>query len=166
MPRPQLSYLPSGLQIFIIPVVATAIEFLALNIPVLMKITGALGFASISRTQWLNSPILQLASFTGMFVCGWISLPGATSSDTTVVIIQARPETLGKQHINELYANLSEKSLKYEPEIILWSAWLKSDLRHRNQGVGPFAEEYASFQSYAAQQALDILRGAVYNVIQ
>ena len=183
LPGYGLSYLPSGWQIFILPIAATAGEFLAMNIPVLMKVTGALGWVSVSRTQWLNPPILQLASFTGMygvtfliwlvnsaltygivhyqntrriskqaiavvlvfisiFVCGWISLPGATTGDTTVVIIQAKPETMEKQHVNELYADWSEYSLKYEPEIILWSLWVKGAPHEK---AGPFAEEYVSF---------------------
>ena len=183
LPRPGLSYLPAWPQIFVLPVVATAAEFLAMNIPVVMKITGALGAASVSGTQWLNPPILQLASFTGMygvtfliwlvnsaltygivhyqeagriskqviavllvfiivFVCGCISLPGATTGGTTVVIIQAKPSTMEKQHINELYADWSEYSLKYGPEIILWSLWPRSD---RFGKAGPFADEYVSF---------------------
>ena len=183
LPRPRLSYLPSGWQIFILPIAATAGEFLALNIPAVMKITGSLASVSISRTQWLTPSILQLASFTGMygvtfliwlvnsalaygivhyqdarrvskqaiavvlvfiivFVCGWISLPEPVTGDTTVVIIQAKPETMERQHINELYADWSEYSLKYEPEIILWSRWAKHDPL---ENVGPFADQYVSF---------------------
>jgi len=183
LPRRGLSYLPSALQIFVVPVLATAIEFLIMNLPVVMKVGGAAGFISISRTQWLNPPILQLASFTGMygvtflillvncgiaygivhyketrriskqavavllvfgiiFVCGWISIPAVTTGDTNVVIIQAKPSTMEKQHVNELYANLSENSLKYEPEIILWSIWMKYE---PFESVGPSAAEYVNF---------------------
>lgn len=183
LPGRGLSYLPSALQIFVIPVLATAIEFLIMNIPVVMKIGGAIGFVSISRTQWLKPPILQLASFTGMygvtflillvncgiayaiihyketrriskqaiavllvfgiiFVCGWISIPEVTPGDTNVAIIQAKPSTMEKQHINELYANLSENSLKYEPEIMLWSIWMKYE---PFEPAGPFARDYADF---------------------
>jgi len=183
LPGGGLSYLPSALQIFVIPVLATAIEFLVMNIPVVMKIGGAIGFVSISRTQWLNPPILQLASFTGMygvtflillvncgiayaiihyketrriskpaiavvvafviiFVLGWISIPEVATGDTNVVIIQAKPSTMEKQHINELYADLSEYSLKYEPEIILWPIWVKYE---PFEPVGPFAKEYVDF---------------------
>lgn len=187
LPPRYLPYLPSGWQFFILPIVATAGEFLLMNIPVVMKFFGAIGFFSVSRTQWLNPPILQVASFTGMygvtflvwlvnsalaygivhyrearrvskqavaallvfiivFVCCWISLPGATTGDTTVVIIQAKPETMERQQVNELYADLSGYSLKYEPEIILWPMWLESDLWwEKRHAVGPFAEEYASF---------------------
>ncbi len=183
LPRPQLSYLPSGWQIFILPILATAGEFLAMNIPVLMKITGVLGFVSLSGTQWLNPPILQLASFTGMygvtfliwlvnsalaygivhyqdtrriskqaiavllvfiiiFVGGWVSLPEPTTGDTTVVIIQAKPSTLEERHINELYADWNEYSLKYEPEIVLWSLWMNF---YPHTKAGPFADQYVSF---------------------
>ncbi len=183
LPRPGLSYLPSALQIFVVPVLATAIEFLIMNVPIVMKVGGGIGFASISGTQWLNTPILQLASFTGMygitfliwlvncgiayaiihyketrriskqaiavllvfgiiFVCGWISIPQVTTGDTNVVIIQAKPSTMEKQHINELYANLSEYSLKYEPEIILWSIWTNYE---PFEPVGPFVNEYVDF---------------------
>ncbi len=183
LPSRGLSYLPSALQIFVVPVLATTIEFLIMNLPVVMKVGGAAGFISISRTQWLNPPILQLASFTGMYgvtflillvncalayaiihcketrriskqviavllifgiilAYGWISTPGVATGDTNVVIIQAKPSTMEKQHINELYANLSEYSLKYEPEIILWSIWMKYE---PFESAGPFAAEYADF---------------------
>jgi apolipoprotein N-acyltransferase len=148
-----------------------------------MKVFGALGFFSVSRTQWLNPPILQLASFTGMygvtflvwlvnsaltygivhyketkriskqavtallafiiiFVCGWISIPGVATGDTNVVIIQAKPSVLEKQHINNLYAELSEYSLKYEPEIVLWSIWMKYEPMEM---AGPDAAQYVDF---------------------
>jgi len=67
LPGRGLSYLPSSTMIFIVPVLAAGWEFLLMNIPVVMKICGALGFFSISRTQWLYPPVLQLASFTGMY---------------------------------------------------------------------------------------------------
>jgi len=183
LPRKHFSYLPLGWQIFLVPIFVTAAEFLLMNIPVVMKVFGALGFISISRTQWLNPPILQLASFTGMygvtflvwlvnsalaygivhyketkriskqavtallvfiivFVCGWISIPGVATGDTNVVIIQAKPSVLETQNINELYANLSEYSLKYEPEIILWSFWANPEL---SEAIGPVASDYVDF---------------------
>jgi len=186
LPRQDFSYLPSGWQIFLLPIIVTAGEFLLMNIPVVMKVFGAIGFFSVSRTQWLNPPILQLASFTGMygvtflvwlvnsalaygivyyketkriskqavtallvfiiiFVCGWISLPGVTTGDTTVVIIKVKPSTMEREQVNELYANLSERSLKYEPEIILWPIWVKREGGGRQQYVGPFADQYVSF---------------------
>lgn len=67
LPRGKLSYLPDSVNILLIPVLGTTVEFLAMNVPLLMKIGGAFGYFSISRTQWLNVPILQLASFTGMY---------------------------------------------------------------------------------------------------
>ncbi len=79
--------------------------------------------------------------FIAILVCGWVTLPASTSGDTTVAIIQAKPETLEKQHVTELYLDLSEDCLKYEPEIILWSIWPKYDLWHRSQSVGPYAED-------------------------
>jgi apolipoprotein N-acyltransferase len=183
MPRKELSYLPSGLQIFILPILGTAMEFLIMNVPVIMKIGGAFGFFSLSRTQWLTPPILQLASFTGMygvtflillvnsalahavvhhretkriskqaiavlaifaaiFVWGWVSLPEVTTGDTGVVIIQAKPSNLETQHINNIYAELSEYSLKYEPEIILWSIWSKYEPM---EIAGPIAAQYVDF---------------------
>jgi len=182
--REKLSYLPHTLQIFIIPVVGTAVEFLAMNLPVVMKIGGGLGFFSLSRTQWLNTPILQSASFTGMYgvtflilllnsaiayllfhyketksiskqaiavllvfgiisIGGWISIPEYTDGDTTVAIIQAKPQTMETEHINELYRNLSEYSLKYNPDIILWPIWVNYEVS--GQSYGPFANQYTDF---------------------
>jgi len=66
-PSGSLIYLPSGLQIIILPVFFTCGWFLMLNIPVIMKFTGALGFGSLAKTQWLNVPVIQMASFTGMY---------------------------------------------------------------------------------------------------
>jgi len=186
LPSDHLRHLPPQWQIFVMPILVTAGEFILMNIPLVMKIGGAVGFVSISRTQWLNPPILQVASFTGMYgvtfliwlvnsaiaygiihyvaakriskqavavvlifiailVCGWVTLPVCTSGDTTVAIIQAKPETLEEQHVTELYLDLSEDCLKYEPEIILWSIWPKYDLWRRSQSVGPYAEEHVNF---------------------
>ncbi len=186
LPPDHLRHLPPQWQIFVVPILVTAGEFALMNIPLVMKLGGAVGFMSVSRTQWLNPPILQVASFTGMygvtfliwlvnsaiaygiihyvatkriskqavavvlifiaiFVGGWVILPASTSGDTTVAIIQAKPETLEKQHVTELYLDLSEESLRYEPEIILWSVWLKYDLWHKSQSVGPYAEDHVSF---------------------
>ena len=70
-PPESLSYLPARLppatQIFIPAVMWTAAEFLMLSAPWLMKIFGGLGFISIAKTQWKNIPLIQLASYTGMF---------------------------------------------------------------------------------------------------
>ncbi len=157
-----------------------------MNIPVLMKLTGAVGFVSVSRTQWLNLPIVQVASFTGMygvtfliwlvnaaiaygiihytkikriskqavavllvfiaiFIGGWVALPEPTGGDTTVVIIKAKPQTLDKEHATELYLELSEESLKYQPEIILWPMWPKYDLWHKLEFITPSAGENVDF---------------------
>ncbi len=62
-----LSYLSSPSQIFIIPLVATATEFLLMNIPGVMRIGQIAGFFSIAKTQWANPAIMHLASFTGMY---------------------------------------------------------------------------------------------------
>ena len=71
IPPERLSFLPARLpptsQIFIPAVMWTAAEFLMLSAPWLMKIFGGLGFISIAKTQWRNLPLIQLASFTGMF---------------------------------------------------------------------------------------------------
>ncbi len=183
LPRKGLSYLPSSLQVFLMPIVGTAAEFLVMNLPVVMKVGGACGFISLSRTQWLNVPILQLASFTGMygvtflillvncafahtiihyketkqvskqaiavllmasmvFVYGLTSVPEVSVGDVDVVIIQAKPEVMETEHINELYANLSEHSLKYEPEIILWSIWMGLEPPEED---GPCADQYVDF---------------------
>ena len=183
LPTGGLSYLPTTLQIFLIPIVGTVTEFLIMNLPVIMKVGGAFGFFSLSRTQWLNIPILQMASFTGMygvtflillvncalayaiihyketkhiskqaiavllifgiiFTCGWISIPKSTTGDTTVVIIQAKPQVMETKHVNELYVNLSEYSLRYEPKIILWSFWTNYE---PVETVGPFARDYVDF---------------------
>jgi len=66
-PTIKLQYLPSLLQIFILPIVWTSFQFLIMNIPIVMKGLGGFGFFSIAKTQWLNPPILQLSSFTGMY---------------------------------------------------------------------------------------------------
>jgi len=57
----------SGLQIFVLPIAWAATEFLIMNVPGVMRLGGGFGFFSIAKTQWLNPPILQLASFTGMY---------------------------------------------------------------------------------------------------
>lgn len=66
-PTIKLRYLPPILQIFILPIVWTAFQFLIMNIPIVMKFGGGFGVVSIAKTQWLNPPILQLASFTSMY---------------------------------------------------------------------------------------------------
>lgn len=67
LPSRKLSYLPSLSRIFIIPLMLTSIEYLYLNIPGVMRISGIAGFMSIAKTQWFNPAILHLASFTGMY---------------------------------------------------------------------------------------------------
>jgi len=67
LPSDNLQYLPRSWQIFTLPILVTAGEFVLMNIPLLMKLGGAVGFMSISRTQWLNLPVLQVAPFTGMY---------------------------------------------------------------------------------------------------
>ncbi len=67
LPSDNLQYLPHSWQIFTLPILVTAGEFVLMNIPALMKLGGAVGFMSVSRTQWLNLPIVQVASFTGMY---------------------------------------------------------------------------------------------------
>jgi len=66
LPSTGLQYLPSSLQILTPPVVWTAMEFLAMNLPWVMKVGGFVGYVTIAHTQWLNVPILQLMSFTGV----------------------------------------------------------------------------------------------------
>ena len=157
-PTIKLQYLPPILQIFILPIVWTAFQFLIMNIPIVMKVGGAFGMFSIAKTQWLNPPILQLASFTGMygvtflillvncaiaygiihykeikriskqaiavllvfgviFIGGWISIPEPVPGDITVAIIQVPPS----ENVEDLYINLSEDALKYDPQIISWA---------------------------------------------
>jgi apolipoprotein N-acyltransferase len=67
LPSKMMTYLPAGLTFIALPVIWTAIEFLALNIPVVMRILNIYGFGSIAKTQWLNPAILRLSSFTGMY---------------------------------------------------------------------------------------------------
>lgn len=182
LPSKTLSYLPLRWQIFTFPVLATATEFVLCNIPGLLKLFGGVVFFSISKTQWLNPPVLQLASITGMygitflvwlvnsaiaygiihyretrkvsaqtimvllipvmiFVGGWMSMPEATTGEIQVVIIQAEPEMMKTEYINELYLNLSEKSLKYEPEMIFWTIWEKYDLWEKRYLAGPYVTE-------------------------
>jgi apolipoprotein N-acyltransferase len=67
LPSKVMSYLPLGLALIALPVIWTATEFLALNIPVVMRVFSIFGFGSIAKTQWLNPAILKLSSFTGMY---------------------------------------------------------------------------------------------------
>jgi len=161
LPSKSLAYLPSGLQIFVIPIVITGVEFLLLNVPGVMRLGGGFGFFSIAKTQWLNPPILQLASFTGMYgvtflvllvncaiaygivhyqetrrisrqavaallvfvlvlACGLISIPERVEGDINVAIIQT-PLT-EEENLPDTYRSLTEKSLKYEPRIVMWPA--------------------------------------------
>jgi len=149
----------SGLQIFVLPVAWTATEFLIMNVPGVMRLGGAFGFFSIAKTQWLNPPILQLASFTGMYgvtflillvncaiaygivhyqetrriskqavavllvfvlvlAYGLISIPERVEGDINVAIIQT-PLT-EEENLPDTYRSLTEKSLKYEPRIVMW----------------------------------------------
>ncbi len=41
-------------------------EFIAMSVPWIMKVGGFVGYVTIAHTQFLNVPILQLASFTGV----------------------------------------------------------------------------------------------------
>lgn len=59
LPPSYMRHLPPQWQIFVVPILVTAGEFALMNIPLVMKFGGAVGFMSISRTQWLNPPILQ-----------------------------------------------------------------------------------------------------------
>lgn len=147
------------LQIFILPLAWTAIEFLLMNLPVLVRTTGVWGFFSIAKTQWFNPAILHLASFTGMYgvtfliilvncaiaygivhyqetrripkqvvavllvfvlvlACGLISIPERAEGDINVAIIQT-PLT-EEENLPDTYRSLTEKSLKYEPRIVMW----------------------------------------------
>jgi len=67
LPSLTLKYLPAGLWIIALPIVWVTFEFLITSIPLVMKIGGALGYTSISGTQWRNISILQVASFTGTY---------------------------------------------------------------------------------------------------
>ena len=166
LPSKQLQYLPSSLQIVLVPLVLTAIEFLVMNIPGVMQIGGAFGLWSVAKTQWLNPPILKLASFTGMygitflvllvncaiaygilhyretkqvfkmavgvlvifaiiFSYGAVTVPPEGDGDVTVAIIQIPGET---GNLQQKFLELSEVALKYDPEFIIWSAFLFKDL--------------------------------------
>jgi apolipoprotein N-acyltransferase len=173
LPSRSLQYLPSGLQIIVIPVVLTAIEFLALNIPGVMRITGAFGFWSVAKTQWLNPPILKLASFTGMygvtflvllvncaiaygivnyveakrvskaaigvlvilaliFSWGFITVPSQKTGDITTTVIQVSQKV---EDLPQQYLGLSERSLEYHPQIVIWPALIP-----RRLVVEPYAD--------------------------
>jgi len=67
LPAQRLKYLTPALWIIALPAYWVTIEYLVMNIPLVMKIGGAIGYTSISGTQWRNVPLLQLASFTGMY---------------------------------------------------------------------------------------------------
>lgn len=66
LPSEGLTYLPASLQIIIPPIVWTSMEFIAMSVPWIMKVGGFVGYVTIAHTQFLNVPILQLASFTGV----------------------------------------------------------------------------------------------------
>jgi apolipoprotein N-acyltransferase len=183
LPQGGLAYLPDVTVLFLIPIMGTAVEFLAMNLPLIMKVGGAFGYFSISRTQWLNVPILQVASYTGMygvtflvllvncavaylianymdtrkiskqslaillifaaiFALSWASIPSQTTGDITAVVIQAKPQVMETQHVNELYADLTYSAIKYEPDIVLWSFWVDYESA---QAVGPTVSDYADF---------------------
>jgi len=170
----KLQYLPSSLRIFISPLAFTGIEFLALNIPGLMQIGQICGFWSVAKTQWVNPPILNLASFTGMygvtflvllvnyaiawgiinfrevrqvskiaigvvvvfiliFVWGCVTLPPQEQGDTTVTMVQV---SRGEKDQPQRYVSLSEESLKYDPQFVVWPALALEDL---------FIEPYSDF---------------------
>jgi apolipoprotein N-acyltransferase len=59
--------LPGAFQILIPAVLWTAAEFLMLNIPIVYRFLGAMGFFSIAKTQYQYQPLLRLASFAGMY---------------------------------------------------------------------------------------------------
>jgi len=65
-PSKGLAYLPSSLQIIIPPIIWTSLEFIVMSVPWIMKVGGFVGYVTIAHTQFLNVPILQLASFTGV----------------------------------------------------------------------------------------------------
>lgn len=166
LPSKSMSYLPFGLELVVLPLMWTGIEFLALNIPGVMRIGSVFGFWSVAKTQWLNPPILKLASFTGMygvtflillvncaiaygiihyrearriskaavvvlvvfaviFACGGATLPPQKQKDITITIIQAPQET---ENLSQHYLALSEKSLEYEPKLIIWPALIMKNL--------------------------------------
>jgi len=166
MPSKSMSYLPFGLELVVLPLMWTGIEFLALNIPGVMRIGGTFGFWSVAKTQWLNPPILKLASFTGMygitflvllvncaiaygiihyrearqisktaigvlvilaliFSYGFATLPPQKQGNITAAIIQASQET---ENLPQHYLALSEKSLDYDPQFIIWPALIMKGL--------------------------------------
>jgi apolipoprotein N-acyltransferase len=166
LPSKSLSYLPSGLQLVTLPLIWTGIEFLAMNLPGVMRVGGAFGFWSVAKTQWLNPPILKLASFTGMygvtflvllvncaivygiihyrearrvskaaigvlvifaliFAYGFATIPPQKQGSVTIAIIQASQET---ENLSQHYLALSEKSLEYDPQLIIWPALILKGL--------------------------------------
>lgn len=155
LPAAELQYLPSSLRIIILPVMWACIEFLIMSLPLVMKVGGSFGYLSFSGTQWRNTPILHLASFTGIYgvtflillvncalayaivhfkerkkiykptiavllilfgVFGWgsLSIPQPASGDVSVVVIQTSREGTAT-----LYSDLANKSLKYDPQMII-----------------------------------------------
>ncbi len=67
LPSSRLKYLPTGLWVIVLPILWVSVEFLIMSIPLVMKVGGGFGYASISGTQWQNVPVLQIASYTGMY---------------------------------------------------------------------------------------------------
>ncbi len=67
LPSSRLQFLPDWIWIIALPVLWVAVEFLLMSLPLLMKFTGAIGYTSLSSTQWKTPAVLQIASFTGMY---------------------------------------------------------------------------------------------------
>lgn len=163
----KLPFLPISYEILVIPLVATAMEFLIMNIPGLMRVGGVWGFWSIAKTQWTNPAILHLAAYIGMygvtflvllvncaiaygvveylqhkrivvpslvvlclfaliFTYGAMSVPEESEGDFTVAVIQSPVE--GSRDIAETYLELTNQSLKYNPDLIVWPYLIQSGL--------------------------------------
>jgi apolipoprotein N-acyltransferase len=111
----------------------------------ILLVNCGIAYAIIHYKETRRIPKLAIGIvvvFIIIFVLGWISIPGTAVGDTNVVIVQAKPSSLEKQHTNKLHADWSEYSLRYEPEIILWPIWMKYE---PFEPVGPSASEYVDF---------------------
>jgi apolipoprotein N-acyltransferase len=77
------------------------------------------GIIHYKEDKKISKPtIIVLCLFVIIFSYGLISVPGEVKGDVTVAVIQS-PSVDGED-INDLYLRLSNESLKYNPQIIVW----------------------------------------------
>jgi hypothetical protein len=66
-----------------------------------------------------KTAIGALAVFILILCLGWVTLLPLEQGDTTAAIIQV---SRSEENLPEQYVNLSEESLKYDPQLVIWPA--------------------------------------------